>query len=547
MRCTLLTLAASAVLGTAAFDQGTSFLGRPMNDWVNDLSDAKPELRRAAAFALGKIGAQADSQKIIDALTHSLSDRDRDVRDYSASGLGDVLTAHSDQAATYWAKAGPALQKALKDADPHVRRSAAYGLGAFGPTAAPARDDLIQALSDESAIVRQNAAYAVGKLGKEAGEEGVAQLRGLLKDGEPLVRRDALHALGEVGNPTAHSAVSAMLKTAGLETDAVVRKAAVEALSHLVGPDDRADAPSLYPLLTDKDPETRLAAAFVLGAIGGREALEALPALREALRSDDSHIQEEAAVALGGLGKDGAPAVEDLGWALTEAKEPDVRQRAALALARIGPPSQKVLPQILQALQPGDGASSAVRLAAAEALLNIHLPGTEPAIPSVLKIVKADPDGVVRQRCLWTLFDVKDLDKYQITPVLIAVLDETGQDSLLLRYDAARVLALRLGDKAPDKVPDVLLDMLRNDKLQQFNKTDARSTGVGAEGTKGNTTVSDDQGGDARYMAAEALLWLHRKAADRPDVIAALKEGAQDKDAKLRAAAANTLDKLGKN
>src|SRR4029077_20876681 len=104
----------------------------------------------------------------------------------------------------------------------------------------------------------------------------------LLKDDEPLVRRDALHALGELGNPTAHSAVSAMMKAAGAETDAVVRKAAVEALSHLVGPDDRGDAPALYPLLRDKDSETRYNAAFVLGLIGGREALEALTVLREA-------------------------------------------------------------------------------------------------------------------------------------------------------------------------------------------------------------------------------------------------------------------------
>src|SRR5437763_16812418 len=98
MRRALLTLAASAVLAASASGQGTSFLGRPMNDWVNDLSDSKPEVRRAAAFALGKIGAEADSQRIIDALARGVADRDRDVRDFSASGLGDVLSAHADPA-----------------------------------------------------------------------------------------------------------------------------------------------------------------------------------------------------------------------------------------------------------------------------------------------------------------------------------------------------------------------------------------------------------------------------------------------------------------
>ena len=79
--------------------------------------------------------------------------------------------------------------------------------------------------------MRQNAAWALGKLGKAAGEDGVEQLRVLLKDDEPLVRRDAMHALGEIGNPTAHPAVATMLKTAGVEKAGVVRKAAVEALS----------------------------------------------------------------------------------------------------------------------------------------------------------------------------------------------------------------------------------------------------------------------------------------------------------------------------
>ena len=99
---------------------------------------------------------------------------------------------------------------------------------------------------------------------------------------------------------------------------------------------------------------------------------------------------------------------------------------------------------------------------------------------------------------------------------------------------------LRLSDRAPDKTPDVLLDMLKNQGLQQFNKTDARSTGVGTEGTKGNTTVSDDQGGDARYMAAQALGWLGSKA-NRPDIVKALEAATTDKDARLKDAAKEAL------
>jgi len=184
---------------------------------MSELSDPNPELRRGAAFALGKIGADdADPRNVAEALTHSLRDKDAAVRDFAASGLGDLLTALNDRNRPFWAKTGAALQKALKEDDePRVRRSAAFALGAFGAEAAPARDALIAASGDASPIVRQNAAWTLGKLGKEAGADGVERLRVLLQDDEPLVRRDALHALGEIGNPTAHPAVASMLRTAG--------------------------------------------------------------------------------------------------------------------------------------------------------------------------------------------------------------------------------------------------------------------------------------------------------------------------------------------
>ncbi len=157
-RAILLTFVASAVLGTA---HGQTFLNRPMADWLNDLNDPNVDVRRGAAFALGKIGAQGDAAKVVDALTRRLSDPREDavVKDFAASGLGDVMTALGPQSVAYWANTGPALQQALKDKAPAVRRSAACGLGAFGEAAAPARDDLIAALGDSAAIVRQNAAW----------------------------------------------------------------------------------------------------------------------------------------------------------------------------------------------------------------------------------------------------------------------------------------------------------------------------------------------------------------------------------------------------
>lgn len=545
----LLICMASAVFAAPAA-RGQKFLDRSMNDWMNDLKQGAPEARRSAAFALGKLGEGAP-EFVIDALTHSLRDKDAVVRDFAASSLGDVLTALGDQARPYWDKVGPVLQEALKDEAPRVRRSAAVALGAFGPKAVAARDDLIAATGDSAAIVRQNAAWALGKLGQEAGQESIEHLRDLLTDKEPLVRRDALHALGEIGNPIAHPAVAAMMQAAGAERDGVVRKAAVEALSKLVGKDDRADASALDPLLTDVDSETRYDAAFVLGMIGGSEAKEALPALREALKDEDPHFQELAAATIGGLGKDAAPAVEDLGKALTEAKEPVVRTNAAISLEHIGSASQKVIPQLLQALRYNDSASESqyniVRPFAAEALSRIQsserdpYPGVEAeVVAGVLPFIPSDPDPEVRHQCLWTLRNIQDLNKYKITPVLAGLLEETGPATTTLRYDAARILAGRLGDKAPDKTADVLLEMLTAESLVQFNGTNAKTRGVGGEGTAGTTQVNEDQGGDARWMAAEALGWLGRKA-KRPDILKALEAAKTDKDEKLKEKATEAL------
>ncbi|HVS37798.1 MAG TPA: HEAT repeat domain-containing protein, partial [Gemmataceae bacterium] len=514
-RAFLHILAASAVLAIIAPPaHGQSFLNRSIHDWLNDLNAKNPpDVRRSATFALGKIGAEGDAGRVLDALLKSLhDDADAAVRDGAAYAVGDMMTELGDSGQIYWARADAPLQEALKDAAPGVRRSAAYALGSFGAAATPARDALIAALADDKPSVRQNAAWALGELGQGAGQDGVAQLRGLLKDDDPLVRRDAMHALGDIGNPVAHAAVSAMMKAAGTEGNGVVRKAAVEALSKLVGPDDRADSKSLYPLLSDKDPETRYGAAVVLATIGGPEAAQALPVLREALLGDDPHFQELAAAAVGGLGKDGGSAVDLLGQVLTQAKEPDVRRNAALSLSKIGPPAAKVLPQIVQALQyheaDADSQYNGIRVYAAEALNHILMPGIEPAIPAVLKIIRSDPDPVVRMRCLFALFDVEDLDRYKITPVLTALLDDTGQETAVLRWDAARLLAFRLRERAPDKTADVLLQLLRAQGVVEFKGVDAKTNGVGSEGAGGKTTVNQDLGGDGRWMGAQGLGFL---------------------------------------
>ena len=245
-RAFLFTLAASVVLATAA--HGQTFLNRPANDWLNDLGPKNPaEVRRVGGVRprqdrrgrrSGPRPRRADEKPERGQRRHGARLRRlrRRRRDYRPRGQGR----------TYWARTGPALQQALKDKNRQrspQRRLRPRRVRPRGRPRATISSRRWATRKPSSGRTRRG----LGKLGQEAGPDGVAQLRGLLKDGDPLVRRDAMYALGEVGNPTAHPAVSAMMQAAGTESSGVVRKAAVEALSKLVGPDDKADAPLFIP------------------------------------------------------------------------------------------------------------------------------------------------------------------------------------------------------------------------------------------------------------------------------------------------------------
>ena len=100
---------------------------------------------------------------------------------------------------------------------------------------------------------------------------------------------------------------------------------------------------------------------------------------------------------------------------------------------------------------------------------------------------------------------MKDLSQGGADKVLTKVLDEKSEEQALVRYDAARILALALQEQAPDKTADVLLEMLKNDSLIIYNRTDAKVEGADNEANRGKVNVAADTGGDARYMAAMAL------------------------------------------
>lgn len=534
---------------------GTSYLNKSLADWRRDLDKGDAAARRAAAFAIGRLGAEAGDA--VEALAQAArADPDEGVRAMTATAVGDVVLATRNPRAA-WERAGKRLIEVLvKDQSPSVRRGAAYALGVFGETAAEARPTLTQALRDKQASVRQNAAWALGRAGNAA---SVPDLCERLGDEAVLVRRDAASALGQLsarlGRQQLRGAARPLLALARAERDAVVRKSALGALAAIADETHRAMADELAALLQDKDREAARSAAFALGNMGGPAARRAMSLLRESLTDSDPGVQALAAAVLANAGD--VAVVEDLARALKASKSPEVRRNCAIAITRLSRDvrrsggridgiARSSLGALVEGLRPvGEGrASEEAREAAAEAIANIQYPENKEALPAVREILRADPNQTLRQRCVWALFCCADLDQQGLTPVLAKVLEETGSDSLMVRYDVARVLAAALGERAPDRVAETLVHMVGNPKLRVFEVSGAAIEGVPSEGKAAASRATAVKGGDARYMAADALRQLGAKASNNPAVIDALRQAAKDDEPALRQAARRALGEL---
>jgi HEAT repeat protein len=520
------------------------FLGKSVDTWKKELNNRDASVRRSAAFALGRMG-EGGRGGVSQLVRRLQEDNDSGVRDMAASAIGDIARALKGANDDVWEKSGGMLVKILKeDSSEQVRRSAAYALGAFGPQAAGAMNDLVKALGDGRASVRQNAAWALGQIGEEAAT-AVPKLCECLSDKDTLVRRDAAGALGSMGK-AAEKAGRPLIELVKSESDNVVKKTALDSLANLAGPEQAESATELGPLLKEKDPEIRWNAALVLARIGGEQAAPAVPVLSEALKAAEPDKQELVAAALATLGPRAKPAMYDLADTLTDTrKSVKIRRNAALAIAHIGPAAEPVVPAVVKALDRGQ--PLLVRQFAAEAMARINYPANKKAVPNILDAIKNDKDEYVRHRCV---FSLSMMDKPEFTEsgakrVLTKVLDERDPDMALVRFTAAYKLAHTFQDEAPERTPDVLLEMLQDTRLKIYKGTDAQVEGAGTEAGGGRANVKQNLGGDARYMAALALGWLGKKASSRHDVVKALRNAAKDSDAKLRNTAKDTMKDLG--
>lgn len=229
-----------------------------------------------------------------------------------------------------------ALIAALKVPDTDVRLYAAAALASWGKAAGRALVGLAACCGSADPDTLQRYRQALSSVDPDAVDE-FAALSMALDSADPQLRSEAaqvLHGLGGLARP----AIPALL-AACRDTHSPVRFHAALALAALGPPED--SLPHLENLVTDDDPEVRLAAAYALGR-GGRRQGRQRDLLFDALGNHDPRIRMQAA---GYLGEIRQTAPWRIGFALKKAlwgeRDPDVRRVLEEVMAQAGRHSEK--------------------------------------------------------------------------------------------------------------------------------------------------------------------------------------------------------------
>lgn len=314
---------------------------------IRILSDGDPSIRKAANAALERItlrsfasvrewqGWWARSQRMtraemLEELVKRQADRLRSMGQRMEELELLVLKDRKDP------KDAALLLKSLAESDSRkVKLYVLEQIAAGGHTGKPVVAALMKALEDPDASVRQKSVEA---LGGQKDQASIPQLVTMLTDPAPPVRAAAARALGglkakEAVDPLCEqvmSQIEEVAAAAALALGQIADRKAVDPLTEVVA---KASTPAAV----------QEAAATALAKIKDPKAI---PVLRKLLASKNERIRWSAVDALGGLqAKD---AVGDLATVVRKDANPQIREHALAALARIGDP--KGLDAVVDAL-----------------------------------------------------------------------------------------------------------------------------------------------------------------------------------------------------
>lgn len=350
-------------------------------------------------------------------------------------------------AAAVGAPAVEPLLRALRDADPIVRGSAAAALGVSGGSGVA--DALMNALGDPHPLVRRNAVRSLARLGSDS----TAALFALAGDARASSRWEAAEVLALRRDSRIVEILTAAISDRGLEMQDRTR--AAEALERsgaalrdgpagidfliamgdwgnpaLIG-DPRAVEP-LIATLGDRDGLIRRSAAAALGRLRDPRAVEPLITL---LGDGETMVQD---VALSALGMTDAP------WA-------QAPLAAALRDATASRARRKLIEKTLAAVgwRPTDVTDQVHAKVAREEWDGVPAFG-EPAVDVLIPLLRHGDGYLVRRRAAVALGKI---GSRQAAPALVALLQDKVHDVA----EAAATALVSIGDHS---VADAIISLL---------------------------------------------------------------------------------------
>lgn len=330
-------------------------------------------------------GESAKEVKLVE-LTKLLKSPHHAIRLDSVKALGNLREAAET--------AVPALIKTLDDKSEDVRNAAIGALTMVGSLAVPT---LIEVVDDKERpiLVRLGGLRVIKNLGPKA-EAAVPRLIKALDAPDDGIRQNAINALGSTG-PRARAAVPALIKLLEETDDKFTRSDAAYALEKIVSTSAilKEFFPSLIDSLRRSNASVRKRIIDILGKFPS-DGKKISPVLVEFLDDADTDVCSMATMTLISFSPNSVP---HLIRALRDEKV-DVRNRAALALAEIGPTGREAVPSLISLLKDNNE-DRAVRLNTIRALGKI---GSEAkaAIPFLTEL-KENQDEVFHQAVLRAL------------------------------------------------------------------------------------------------------------------------------------------------
>jgi HEAT repeat protein len=377
---------------------------------IERLTDADPEARAKAAEALGKLRNKANAavSRLNEVVRRDQSPR---VRRAAAVALGQIGADAAEQApfsgrAVFGVALDPclpglikALLGALEDNDEEVRQAAAAALARVG---AGELSPFVRALEEDTkvAVFDANGAWT-DRSNKEVTKEQV--LRDMGEAGKPLLfqvlqgeDRSAWKAASIVltdrdlplNGAETEMAVRIFEDVLGRDSAATIRAAGATALGRL-GSNAANAAPALCRTLKDKSVLARRSATWALGRVAPKDRPVA-SALAEALKDTDAETRLESARALAEAGPHLKPLVPALCHALKD-DDPHVRAAAAAALGQTAPKGVKVVKPLIETVADGN---IEVQVAVIDVLAKFG-PAAQDAVGPLLDLQKPIPPSPI--------------------------------------------------------------------------------------------------------------------------------------------------------